>query len=56
MDFVGEAQMNTEATKRILGGLAQLVFISPEGIYNKSSFSQYGYVTSVPGETGRSYY
>lgn len=31
-DFVGEAQMDSEATKRVLSGLTQLVFISPESI------------------------
>ena len=37
-DFVGEAQMSSEATKRVLGGLAQLVFISPESIITNSRF------------------
>ena len=31
-DFVGEAQMDSEATRRVLRGLTQLVFISPESI------------------------
>jgi len=38
-DFVGEAQINNEATKRVLNGLPQLVFISEQlhneaGIFN----------------------
>jgi len=37
-DFVGEAQMDSEATKRVLSGLAQLVFISPENIITNSCY------------------
>ena len=37
-DFVGEAQVDSEATKRVLNGLAQLVFISPENIINNPRF------------------
>lgn len=37
-DFVGEGQMSSEATKRVVGGLAQLVFISPESIITNSCF------------------
>jgi len=38
-DFVGEAQINNEATKQVLNGLPQLVFISEQlhneaGIFN----------------------
>ena len=31
-DFVGEAQLDSEANKRVLTGLVQLVFISPESV------------------------
>lgn len=31
-EFVGESQVDSEATKRVLRHLAQLVLISPEGI------------------------
>ncbi len=37
-DFVGEAQMDDEATKRTLNGIAQLVFISPESIITNPCF------------------
>ena len=37
-DFIGEAQIDNEATKRVLNGLPQLVFISPESIINNPRF------------------
>ena len=37
-DFVGEAQIDNEATKQVLNGLPQLVFISPESIINNPRF------------------
>ena len=40
-DFVGEAQIDNEATKRVLNGLPQLVFISPESIINNPRFVIY---------------
>ncbi len=37
-DFVGEAQMDSAATKRVVDGHAQLVFISPESIVTNPRF------------------
>ena len=41
-DFIGEAQIDNEATKQVLNGLpqlhVQLVFISPESIINNPRF------------------
>ena len=37
-DFVGETQMSGEVTKRVLSGLTQLVFISPESIITNPRF------------------
>ena len=37
-DFVGAAQMDSEATKRVLSGRTQLVFISPESIITNPRF------------------
>ncbi len=37
-EFVGESQVDSEATRRVLEGRVQLVYISPESIINNSSF------------------
>ena len=39
-DFIGEAQIDNEATKQVLNGLPHLhvVFISPESIVNNPRF------------------
>ena len=38
IDFVGEAQMDSEATKCVLSGFVQLVIISPESIFTNPRF------------------
>ena len=37
-EFVGEAQLDQEATKRVLDGVVQLVFITPENIMNNARY------------------